>query len=287
MNDLVIEHKKISEKISNYKKRRTLVLVSFFLLGCMIPFLALIPPAEAGGEVPSASGSHFAYWHWSDTIGDMWANTNPDDEDDGSTLTYNIIENQPTSIDLSYTVKANMGDNDLLNEPLHFRENSVINGRAVVEIEAPVETELPEEIHFLAKEWDTDRVQLNVWSETVSYREDGIYRYYIDIDNVTIPSGHEFTVGVNFEVGQGRTNVTIRTSGESYHILPLVERPDENGGNGNGDGGNGDNGTGDNGEDEEDENGDDNTNLIISVIALMGLIILIVVVVAISRRSGK
>ncbi len=249
------------------------------LIGCIVPISALMPSVE--GDVPSATGSHLAYWHWEDTGGEMWSNTVANDADDGGTTTREIIVATPTNQGYGFSVKANMSDDDVLDEPLYFEDNGQISGEAWVDISVTGITDLPTEITFYAYEEDGSGNRLNTWLTTVNYRDDGKYEFYIDIDGVTVPAGHVFAVGVNFEAQTGITTVTFHTSGESYCDLPLVVGSDGDGG----DGGDGDgDGDGTDGNTTDGDGGDNSTVLIIIVIIVV-VLILVAVVVGIRRRG--
>lgn len=294
MNKVFTKHGKFIKGFSHSKKVGALVLVSFLILASLITMLALVPKAEAGGTMPSASGSHYAYVHWEELGGQMWANANANDEDDGGTTTRQAIEEEETSHGYGFAVRANMEDDSELIEPLYFEENGIITGRARVEFQTAPGTDSPDEITFFVYELDGDGNEVWKKSTTIPTEEDDIYEFSIDIDATMVPSGNIFTVAIGFSANPGVTTITFHTSGETYFILPLVEAPNGNGGDGgNGNGGNGNgngdggDGNGDNGEEDDDNGGDVNTNLIIGIIVVVCVIVLIVVAISISRKRGK
>jgi hypothetical protein len=267
----------IHEGISG-KRQLVLITISILLLGCIVPMSMLLPQVEA--DVPSATGSHVAYWHYQDTSGNMWSNINSADEDDGGTLTEEVISTSPAEVGYSFPVKANATDDELLDAPLYFDDKGVIEGEAWVELTVPLGMDLPDEMIFLAREWDENDNQLNVWSTTVSFREDGKYVFYIEIDGVTISAGHKFTLGVNFEAQVGATTVVIHTGGDSLAVLPLVVGSDGGDGDGSNGNGNGTNGNATNGD-------DDGSALPMIIIIVVMVLVLVVVIAIVARKRGQ
>ena len=204
------------------------------MLGCIIPMSALIPYVEA--DVPSATGSRLAYWHFQDSGGNMWANTNPDDADDSGTTERQETLYTPTNVGYGFAVRATMDDDSLLDEALYFEDNGQIHGKAWVELSAGIGTDLPTEITFYVENVDGGGTTLNTWLTTppVSYRDDGKYTFYIDIDGAVVPAGNQLVLGINFEAQTGITTITFHTSDESWFNLPLVEGSDGDGGDGDG-----------------------------------------------------
>ncbi len=262
-------------QIDGVRKVGVHVFALLFFLGCLIPASGFMPSAEAGGDVPTPTGSHYAYWHWDDGGGSMWSNTNADDGDDGGSTTKEITKTTATTVSYEFPVKANMGDDSLLDSSLYFQNNGVVNGKARLDMSVSGGAVLPDEITFFTSEDDGAGNRLNTWSIPVGYRDDGTYQFYIKMDEVTVSSGHILSVGFSFEAQAGTTTVTILTDGESYSVLPLIEG--SNGGNG----GNGENGG--NGDTTDDGDEDDDSTMLYLGIGIL-LIIIIVVAVALRRR---
>lgn len=253
-------------------KKLVVFLASVLILGCIVSVGDYIPSVKAGGGMPSPTGSLYAYWHWEDGGDTRWANTNAGDADDSGNTTWDITVSAAESTSCEFVVKANMGDAPELASGLYFKNNGVINGRVRLDLIVSGGATLPAGLTFFTAEYDgTTRV--NYWPLDVGFREDGTYELFIEMDEVVIPAGHIFSVGVSFTAQPGTTTATLITAGESYYVLPLIVGSD------GGDGGNG--GTTENGDTTDDGEGWDFMPAVVIVVAV---IIIVVAVLALRRR---
>jgi len=264
----------MKSKPNGWRKLCVSVMASLLFFGCILSLSMHVPFAEAGGEVPSPTGSQYAYWHWEAGGDTRWANTNAGDDDDSGNTTWEVTVSAAEIVSYEFVVKANMGDDPALAPGLYFKNNGVVNGRVRLDLTVSGGGILPDKLTFFTAENDGS-TRLNSWPLEVGYRPDGTYQLYIEMDEVEIPVGHIFSVGVSFEAQPGTTTVTLLTGGESYYVLPLIEGSD------GGDGGN--SGNGENG-DTTDDSDDDDDSYLMPVIGIVVIVIIIAAVLVLRKR---